>query len=161
MRPGPMPKEEGRKQGRYQRPIVPLSGNALSLDKYPPDEDWRPDVKDDWATFWNSDVAHAVAESDIPALYRLFDLRNMERLFHEAALAEPTVVGSKGQTVLNPLLRQADSIRAEIRQLEDRFGLNPAARAKLGIDTSKLRKSLADLNEVVVNDAEEEDPRAD
>src|SRR5690606_34788934 len=160
MRPGPMPKAEDKKQGRYQRPIVPLSSTALSLDKYPPHEDWRPDVKQDWAAFWLSDVAHAVSESDVPALYRLFELRNMERSFHDAALAEPTVIGSKGQTVLNPLLRQADSLRAEIRQLEDRFGLNPAARAKLGIDASRLRKSLADLNSEVVNDAEEEDPRA-
>lgn len=161
MRPGPMPKADDRKQGRYQRtPAVKASGSDLSLAKYPPDESWLPSIQNEWASFWITDVSQAVAESDIPALYRLFELRNTERIYHEEAKSNPLVLGSQGQDVLNPLLRQADSLRSEIRQLEDRFGLNPAARAKLGLDTSKLKRSLADLNQEAVNDFDEDDPRA-
>jgi hypothetical protein len=37
-------------------------------------------------------------------------------------------------------------IDAEIRNLEDRIGLNPKARVQLGIQLVSAKKSLSDLN---------------
>ena len=41
--------------------------------------------------------------------------------------------GSKGQPVLNPLYQEARRLRSEVLALEERFGLNPLARLKLGV----------------------------
>ena len=37
-------------------------------------------------------------------------------------------------------------IDAEIRQLEDRLGMNPKSRISLGIQLGQMKKTLADLN---------------
>ena len=56
------------------------------------------------------------------------------------------VVGSQGQVVLNPLYSAMLKLDAEIRQLEDRIGMNPKSRVSLGIQIGGLKKTLADLN---------------
>lgn len=48
---------------------------------------------------------------------------------HEGRVA----IGSQGQMVLSPWARDLRTIDAEIRQLEDRFGLNVRARAALAV----------------------------
>jgi hypothetical protein len=48
---------------------------------------------------------------------------------HEGRIA----IGSQGQQVLSPWARDLRTIDAEIRQLEDRFGLNVRARAALAV----------------------------
>lgn len=160
MKPGPMPKDKDRKQGRYKAPTVePVRSAPLALDKYPPRADWHPAISFEWANFWQTNVALAVAESDIPALYRLFDLRSLAFDFMSEAKSSPTVLGSQGQEVLNPLLRQVDTYNAEIRQLEDRFGLNPAARTKLGLSASQLKRSLADTAKEALEHDTDIDPR--
>jgi hypothetical protein len=61
-----------------------------------------------WETVWSSPMAAVYLEADVPALTRL------------AALVDQTAKGDVGANVL-----------AEIRQLEDRFGLTPLARRRL------------------------------
>jgi hypothetical protein len=56
------------------------------------------------------------------------------------------VLGSQGQYVLNPLYRQMVTLETEIRNLEDRFGLSPMARLKLGVTFGDAARSLADIN---------------
>jgi hypothetical protein len=53
--------------------------------------------------------------------------------------------GSQGQLVLHPLTKYVAQLDGEIRQLEDRFGLNPKARIALGLELTKARRSLDDL----------------
>ncbi len=48
---------------------------------------------------------------------------------------------------------------AEIRQLEDRFGMTPRARLQLGITFSESVRSLEALNQSFIADDDEEDPR--
>lgn len=44
-------------------------------------------------------------------------------------------------------------MRNEILSLEDRFGLNPQSRLKLGISLGEAQKSLADMNRRVAEKA--------
>ena len=157
MKSGPAPKTEGRQRRNKPNTVQLDPSRDLQLPELP--QHWTPEVLQEWQLFWASDVAAAVSQSDIPSLIRLFDLRAMEQDYREQAQKEPLVTGSKGQPVQNPLLKVADTFRAEIRQLEDRYGLNPAARAKLGIDNSKLQTSLLDLNSRIAEAANEPDPR--
>jgi P27 family predicted phage terminase small subunit len=57
------------------------------------------------------------------------------------------VLGSQGQPVINPMLAHAMVLQKEIRALEDRLGLNPAARLRLGILLGDATRSIADVNE--------------
>lgn len=100
-----------------------------------------------WNNFWNSDVATAIdIKSDLPVIERLASLIDeRERIFKQAK-KERLVVGSQGQAVLNPLYNAMLKIDAEIRNLEDRIGLNPKARVTLGIQLVSAKKSLSDLN---------------
>ena len=70
-------------------------------------------------------------------------------------------MGSQGQPVLNPLGRQLSSSDAESRQLEDRFGLTPMARLRLGVQIGTAARSLDDLNRQLDHDDQDktEDPR--
>ena len=100
-----------------------------------------------WQDFWNSDLASAIdTKSDQQAVYRLATLIDeRERIFKQAK-KDRLVVGSQGQAVLNPLYSAMLKIDAEIRQLEDRLGMNPKSRISLGIQLGQMKKTLADLN---------------
>jgi len=118
-----------------KREIPELTGRTLKSTKI-----W-------WNDFWQSDLAAAIdIKSDLPVIQRLASLMDeRERIFKQAK-KDRLVVGSQGQVVLNPLYKALLSIDAEIRNLEDRIGLNPKARVSLGIQIGMAKKTLSDLN---------------
>ena len=100
-----------------------------------------------WNNFWTSDLSSAIdIKSDLPVIQRLASLMDeRERIFKQAK-KDRLVVGSQGQVVLNPLYNALLKLDAEIRNLEDRIGLNPKARVSLGIQIGQAKKTLSDLN---------------
>ena len=122
--------------GAYKKRDIPkLKGRYLKITKL-----W-------WEDFWNSDLASAVdTKSDQSAVYRLATLIDERERVYKQAKKERLVVGSQGQVVLNPLYSAMLKLDAEIRQLEDRIGMNPKARVSLGISIGQAKKSLSDLN---------------
>jgi len=118
-----------------KRNIPKLSGRYLKITK-----NW-------WEDFWNSDLATAIDEkSDQSAIYRLATLIDERERIYKQAKKDRLVVGSQGQVVLNPLYSAMLKVDAEIRQLEDRLGMNPKSRVSLGIQIGQMKKTLADLN---------------
>ena len=101
--------------GAYKKRDIPkLKGRYLKITK-----EW-------WEDFWNSDLASAVdTKSDQSAVYRLATLIDERERVYKQAKKERLVVGSQGQVVLNPLYSAMLKLDAEIRQLEDRIGMNP------------------------------------
>jgi hypothetical protein len=98
-----------------------------------------------WAAFWASDVAQAIDQaSDLPAVERLFLLRDERARSFDVYSRQRTVSGSQGQPVLNPLAAVVRACDAEIRALEDRLGLNPRARLQLGLQFVSARQKLDD-----------------
>lgn len=131
-------------------------------------------TKDRWSTFWRSPPARLVLSSDGFALERLFRLydereRSYRTVRAPARDAEGRVIrgrgsrlveGSKGQPRLNPLLTVIPTLDAEIRALEDRFGLTPLARLRLGVTFGEAATSLDALNAQLEDDEEPDaDPR--
>lgn len=53
-----------------------------------------------------------------------------------------TTVGSQGQLVLHPLARQVEAIEGKLQGLEDRLGLNPEARLRMGITAVEHKSAL-------------------
>lgn len=70
--------------------------------------------------------------------------------------------GASGQPVVSPLQKVLVHLDGEIRQLEDRFGLTPLARLRLGIAIGDAARSLDDLNRLMEDsddDGDSFDPR--
>lgn len=142
--PGPLPKPASERQRRNKRDIgtiVPIE-SARSIPKPPPG--LQALIRSAWESFWTTPLAQLITDADLPALHRLFDLYDELDRIWRAAKKHRIVTGSQGQEVLNPLYKQSDSLRNEIRQLEDRFGLTPMARLKLGVKFGEAKRSLAD-----------------
>jgi P27 family predicted phage terminase small subunit len=123
-------------------------------------------TRDRWTAYWKSPVAKlADPVSDLPALERLYRLYDDLERSHRAVKATGHMIeGSKEQLVMNPLLRHMQTEMAEIRQLEDRFGLSPRARLGLNFTLGQTAKTLADLNSEFVGGGDgddDDDPRLD
>lgn len=157
--PGPPRKEPERRQNRTTRDLglVPQSA-PVAVPAAP--SGLLKATRDRWATFWQSKAASLVMDADMPALERLFQLLDERERCQKSANGGRLVEGSQGQPVLNPLYKHLAVIDAEIRQLEDRFGLTPMARLKLGVTFGEAHRSLADLNAEVEDDGgDDDDPR--
>ena len=145
--PGPTPKLQNRQRAHQgeARPVVVNMTARARLAPEPPTGLLAASATD-WARLWASPVAATFVESDVPALARLFQLRDERARAFRAAGRARLVAGSKGQPRLSPLLGYIAQLDAEIRALEDRFGLTPRARMALGISLGEAHRSLAELN---------------
>lgn len=142
----PAPKPASRRQGRHRADLGVVVGGASLVP--PPPSGVLKATGDEWAAFWASEAAALVLPADLPALERMFSLRDERRRCQKAAATEGRLVmGSTGQPVLNPLYKHIGALDSEIRQLEDRFGLSPMARLKLGVVFGDAKRSLADLDD--------------
>ena len=93
-------------------------------------------------------MASQVEPSDEGAFRRLFKLYDeIDRLWEAIEETGRVVPGSQGQPRPNPLFKQVEGFQAEARQLEDRFGLSPMARFRLGVQFADAHASLDALNE--------------
>ena len=104
-----------------------------------------------WEIFWASPFAQVVQPAQHPALERLFSMYEERERMDVYLREEPMSVGSQGQKILNPMYRQRSAVDAEIRQLEDRFGLHPKAGLQLGIVYGEAARSLEELNARITN----------
>jgi phage terminase small subunit len=104
-----------------------------------------------WEIFWASPFAQVVQPAQYPALERLFSMYEERDRMDVYLREEPMSVGSQGQKILNPMYRQRTAVDAEIRQLEDRFGLHPKAGLQLGIVYGEAARSLEELNARITN----------
>jgi hypothetical protein len=94
---------------------------------------WRAEIMAAWSDLWTSPLGSHFKPTDVPSLRRLFILRSRLVDALERADAEPEMTGSTGQTVLSPWFAEAHRLEAEIERLEDRFGLTPLSRVRLGV----------------------------
>lgn len=107
---------------------------------------WLVQTSDDWQQLWTSVLAQAyLPATDLPALRRLFSLRDERERAVRAYRRKRTTEGSTGQTVVNPVAATISTMDTQITALEDRFGLNPSARLKLGIVFADSAKATAGL----------------
>lgn len=88
-------------------------------------------------------MARATVPSDLTALSRLFELLDERaRCWASLRKGDRLVRSSSEQLVAHPLYRRVSMLDAEIRQLEDRFGMTPAARARRGLSLDEARRRM-------------------
>lgn len=104
-----------------------------------------------WRDFFRSALGGSVDyQSDGPALRRWIRLVNEREILiarfagecAEGDIQTLMVRGSTGQQVLNPLLRYEERLSREIMAYEDRFGMTPLSRMRLGIAIGQAAESL-------------------
>jgi Phage terminase, small subunit len=106
---------------------------------------WRDEVRESWAELWSSPLAGQFRPTDVPALKRLFAYRSQLAEAQDRYAEEPTALGSMGQPVLSPWAAEVHRLEATVQKLEDRFGLTPMSRLRLGV-TYEEGVSLASRN---------------
>ena len=157
---GPAAKPPDRRQGHRDRQVVELHAAPHVGESPEPPPKLLKTTRDAWAAYWASPVASVVDRaSDMPAVRRLFTLYDERERCLRSARTSRLVAGSQGQPVLNPLYRHMSTLDAEVRMLEDRFGLTPAARARLGITLGEAVDRWAEL--LSNDEPDDDDPRSD
>jgi len=160
---GPLPKPSGLQRRNTPKALASVTALVPDVACPPPPAGLLKATQGQWATFWSSPVAKLVeAASDLPALSRLFELMDDCARYRTSIRQTPFVEGSQGQQVRNPYVRDLQAAQAELRQLEDRFGLSPRARLSLGVVLGEAKRSLADLGAAFTTDegdADVGDPR--
>jgi hypothetical protein len=141
----PRKRSDQRQDNRQARELVVLAGGAGVSVPQARDE-WRDEMRTAWDEFWSSDVAQAIEVEHLPALRRLFEMRDLQSRAWERYRAQPYVDGSMGQPVTNPAFAEATKLESACVALEDRLGLSPKARANLGIAIGQAALTAADLN---------------
>lgn len=153
---GPPPKAQ--RQRTNDRPeLLVLAGSGTVAAEA---GDWTEPVLEAWRAFWLTPQAQTVTEASLPALVRLFDLRDeLVRLQGAIGREGRFTTGSQGQPVVNPAYRIITSLLSEVRQLEDRFALNPEAMVRLGLRIQEGESRADRLNEAAARQAAELEAR--
>lgn len=110
--------------------MVPLHDDAIAV----------------WDSFWRSPLSKLVdLDGDMAALKRWIlawdEWVELKADFDKA----PISAGSTGQDRLNPLATRIATVEDTIAKYEDRFGMTPMARFRLGIALGQAAGSLEDL----------------
>jgi hypothetical protein len=99
-----------------------------------------------WESYWDDGVAAVQTPVDRAVLVRW--VREMDRYLRLSAEADlqPSVRGSQGQPVENPLYGTAYKALAAVQACERQMGMGALNRSALGIAVITERRSLADMN---------------
>lgn len=151
----PKPKQLRQNRERQDWGLVSIDGGAGEVPECP--SDLLPEVAESWERFWRSPLAQTVTpDTDLPAVERLFGLRDERERAWRIIRAARVVSGSMGQERASPFYAVASALDSEIRQLEDRLGLSPQARLRLGVQLGEAARSLADINAALNGGADAE-----
>jgi P27 family predicted phage terminase small subunit len=98
-----------------------------------------------WDRVWRQAAAW-LSESDAGAAERYCWLFDWLDVMREAVVEQGlTVRGSTGQPTAHPLLARIEAANAELRLLEGRLGLDPAARSALGVAEVRRVSALDEM----------------
>jgi len=131
--------------------IDPRNGRRADLTvlvgaRFDPPEGLCDEALGAWDAYWSDGVASVQTPVDRAVLSRW--VREMDRYLRLSAEADkqPSVRGSQGQPVENPLYGTAYKALAAVQACEKQMGMGALNRSALGIAVITERRSLADMN---------------
>lgn len=122
--PGPLPKPDGVRRRRNKPSVAAVTlpaGGSVEVPELRDADLLLPSTFEWWETVWGSPMASMYLPCDFAALERLALMIDLARR------------GEAGSRLLS-----------EIRALEDRFGLSPAARRRLQWDVRPVQVAVPD-----------------
>jgi P27 family predicted phage terminase small subunit len=145
-RRGPVGNDQGHRK-HAPRTVISIVPQGPKAPRIPAaNKAWSPAIRSQWRALWKDPLSGSFAATDMPALHRLFWMR--DRWLRAMILTEEsiTVKGSVGQIRLHPLADYCSKLAADIIRLETELGLTPMARARLGITIGEAMDSLDEIN---------------
>ena len=129
-----------RRNGR-RADLIPVAGS-----RFDPPEGLSDEATAAWNAYWDDSVASVMTPVDRAVLLRW--IREMDRYLRLSAEADlcPSVRGSQGQPVENPLYAIAYKALMAVQACEKQMGMGALNRSALGIAVITERRSLADMN---------------
>lgn len=111
------------------------------VDKPMAPKHWALATIASWEAFWSSDLIEFVHGVDVPGLQRLFTYYDMWVKTYEKWMSDIERFGDgeilgvtmKNTAVVSPYIMQMDKLETMTLRLEERFGITPLVRARLGI----------------------------
>lgn len=100
-------------------------------------------LKEAWAEFWADPVSQMVTRADAYDVRRYFALLARREKYERRVEKAPTVLGSMGQQVVNPLHGLIRETTREIEKVREQLGILPHARMRLGIATGQAQEATA------------------
>lgn len=127
-----------------------VAGTTVAVPRAP--AGLRVAGKNAWLGYWSSPMAQVSTQADVVVVTRY--AKAVDEYFEamKAFEKERTVDGSQGQPRLNPLATWITSREQVLVALEDRLGLSPLARMKLGLAIGEAHRSLSEMNASLVED---------
>lgn len=128
---------------RLPEPAEPGPENLIPYVPPPPPDHLDAFGVEVWSEVWEIGESVYNVRSDSFIIERYASLQERRReMMAQIDSQGYLVVGSQGQDVLNPLLRAVQDIEAKLVALEDRLGLSPEARVRLGIAAAEHQSRL-------------------
>jgi hypothetical protein len=122
-----------------------------------PRKHWPAFLTEDWWALWRGPHGTLFIISDVPGLRRLFDLRTeaeslMSRIqsLAEERESRTTRIDFIEETKADKRLKRSEedvlwslylTLSKEVRELEDRYGLSPISRARVGLAFSEAKRA--------------------
>lgn len=141
-------------QGHRPRPnLVALPAlrrlPAPPLPRLPDAQTWHRLTRARWREMWAGDVAGTWdRKGELGPLYRYILTFDRWLQYDELVRKAPIVKGSMGQLRENPLATRLSVLNAELGRFEEKYGLTPSDRMRLGIElggAAQGLKTAADL----------------
>lgn len=128
-------------------PVVPLKAVPAVHVPEPPCE-LTPAATEVWEDFWHGQTSKIVDVSDHFALRRWIEAVDEREGLIGPVRENPTVDGSQGQPVINPLAKRLAELETRIERTEIQFGMTPKARADLGVAAGTAAMTAEQLNKM-------------
>jgi P27 family predicted phage terminase small subunit len=124
----------------------PVALTVVAGSRFEPPDGLCDEALEAWAAYWDDGVASVMTPVDKAVLIRW--IREMDRYLRLTAEADlvPSVRGSQGQPVENPLYGTAYKALAAVQACEKQMGMGALNRSALGIAVITEQKSLHDMN---------------
>lgn len=133
---------------------VDLSVPDLPAVTWPEGTDWHPMARRRWREMWGSDVAGSWEKAaDGGRLTRYIVTFDRWLKLSELMVGREAVMGSRGQVRANPLFNVLAGLEIDLRTAEEKFGMTPMDRMRLGIEIGGAAAGLRDAAEIMAEQA--------
>jgi P27 family predicted phage terminase small subunit len=144
-----------RRPQRHRGMVLPFRRPEGPPPAMPPGR-FLKQSRDVWARFWTAPISQTVdRESDVGQVERWITYIDEWLRAMRGFRKERIVEGSTGQPVLNPLGAYALKLERLLAKVEEKFGLTPLDRMRLGITFGEAHRSLRDINAELDEDEDE------
>ena len=152
-----------RRNGRRTEIAAAEALRKYGLPRRSDGKPWSAETRKAWAAMWRDPVSSLLSVADRPVLLRWVSALHRAEQAYELADAEPTVKGSMGQVVPNPLYAVGDGQVKIAQACEAQIGVGALHRARLGLTFTAAQLSLDELNARITSGADggddDDDPR--